>query len=271
MGQCEMPGGGEALVHWRGLIEELAMEGAIQPLVAFDLDLSNMYGTIEWPKIRDAVSKHFQDAEPWVNWAHQKVESIELQGGGTAYSDRGAGQGDVYGATTSSLVLWEAIQQHRGRMCSAMESVRTGAVDEWYIDDGQGFVSVALAERWLKSIDQAIASVGGRKEKPGAECKSVARLICPAACVSECSGWESGYIERTCKVQPSTTAPKVLGNRLGGAADATAHFRHTSSEVIKAREAISVLEISQRELVFQPRCFDVSKVTYLVRCNGVRV
>ena len=56
----EMPGGGEALVHWRGLIEELAMEGSIQPLVAFDLGLANMYGTIEWPKIRDAVSTNFR-------------------------------------------------------------------------------------------------------------------------------------------------------------------------------------------------------------------
>ena len=155
-------------------------------------------------------------------------------------------------------------------MCSAMESVRTGAVDEWYIDDGQGFVSVALAERWLKSIDQAIASFGGRRET-GSECKSVARLICPAPRMSEFSGWESGYIEQTCEAQPSTAASKVLGSRLGSTEEVTAHFQQTSNEVIKAREAISVLESSQCELVLQRRCFDVSKVTYLVRCNGDRV
>ena len=35
----EMPGGCEALVHWRSTVEELAINGAIEPVVAFDLDL----------------------------------------------------------------------------------------------------------------------------------------------------------------------------------------------------------------------------------------
>lgn len=51
----EMPGGAEAMVHWRGLVEELAIAGVLPPFVAFDLDLANMFGTIEWPKIREAV------------------------------------------------------------------------------------------------------------------------------------------------------------------------------------------------------------------------
>ena len=37
------------------------------------------------------------------------------------------------------------------------------------------------------------------------------------------------------------------------------------------REAISVLEHSQCKLILHRRCFDVSKVTYLLRCNGDRV
>eukprot|EP00973_Karenia_brevis_P057003 7929184-Karenia_brevis.AAC.1 len=36
-----MPGGAEALVHWRACVEDLALSGAIGPLVAFDLDLAN--------------------------------------------------------------------------------------------------------------------------------------------------------------------------------------------------------------------------------------
>ena len=38
----EMPGGGEALVQWQGLAEELAMAGSIPPVVALDLDLANI-------------------------------------------------------------------------------------------------------------------------------------------------------------------------------------------------------------------------------------
>ena len=46
----EMPGGAEALVHWRGVVEERALAGAIEPMVAFDLDLANMLGRgVEWP------------------------------------------------------------------------------------------------------------------------------------------------------------------------------------------------------------------------------
>ena len=44
-----MPSGAEALVHWRGLMEEQAMQGKTPPLVAFDLDLANMFGSAEWP------------------------------------------------------------------------------------------------------------------------------------------------------------------------------------------------------------------------------
>jgi hypothetical protein len=65
----EMPGASEAMVHWRGLMEELAAAAAIPLVVAFDLDLANMYGAIEWPHIRAAVSKHFQEAEATQGWS----------------------------------------------------------------------------------------------------------------------------------------------------------------------------------------------------------
>ena len=58
----QMPGGAEALVHWRSTVETLALEGDIEALVAFDLDLTNMYGSIEWPSIRAAVAKNFARA-----------------------------------------------------------------------------------------------------------------------------------------------------------------------------------------------------------------
>ena len=42
-----LPGGAEALVHWRSSVEELALQGKIGPLVVFDLDLKNMFGSVE--------------------------------------------------------------------------------------------------------------------------------------------------------------------------------------------------------------------------------
>ena len=57
-----LPGGAEALVHWRSTVEEMAREGLIPPLIAFDLDLKNMFGSIEWPRIRAAIATHFPEA-----------------------------------------------------------------------------------------------------------------------------------------------------------------------------------------------------------------
>eukprot|EP00973_Karenia_brevis_P089149 12362792-Karenia_brevis.AAC.1 len=57
-----MPGGAEALVHWRSTIEAMALEGSIPALVAFDLDIKNMFGSIEWPAIRVAMARHFPEA-----------------------------------------------------------------------------------------------------------------------------------------------------------------------------------------------------------------
>eukprot|EP00973_Karenia_brevis_P032548 4489848-Karenia_brevis.AAC.1 len=61
-----MPGGAEALVHWRDTVETLAKAGTIEPLVALDLDLANMYGSIEWPFIRAGLEKHFKCAKDWM-------------------------------------------------------------------------------------------------------------------------------------------------------------------------------------------------------------
>ena len=73
-----MPGGAESLVHWRGVVEELALAGAVEPMVAFDLDLANMFGSVEWPQIRSAIAEYFPEADPWVKWEHLEAEEIEL-------------------------------------------------------------------------------------------------------------------------------------------------------------------------------------------------
>ena len=52
-------GAAEALSHWRGTIEELTTCGALQPMVAADQDLVNMFGNVEWPAIRELMQAHF--------------------------------------------------------------------------------------------------------------------------------------------------------------------------------------------------------------------
>ena len=47
-----LPGACEALCHWRGTIEPLVLNGTLEPLVAADLDLVNMFGNAEWRHIQ---------------------------------------------------------------------------------------------------------------------------------------------------------------------------------------------------------------------------
>ena len=73
-------------------MEELAREGSIPALVAFDLDLQNMFGSIEWPQIRAAISSHFSDARLWTEWAHREPSVVVLPHGAEIVVDRGAEQ-----------------------------------------------------------------------------------------------------------------------------------------------------------------------------------
>ena len=262
-----MPGGAEALVHWRSTVEELALSGSIEPLVAFDLDLANMFGTIDWSAIREAVEADFSEALSWLQWQHSSPDEVDLPSGGTAYTDRGAGQGDVFGSTHSSLTLGRHMAQHRQRFCEARPQQPSGATDEWFVDDGQAFVKPALAEAWLQSVDRAITSFGGHREA-GAECKSVARLLCQTGHEVEFQSWAGPHIQATCKVLDCIVPPKVLEACVGGSRDVTAAFCQTTARVESERAAVMGLNHAPCELTLQRRCLDVSKASYLLRCSG---
>ena len=140
-----------------------------------------MYGAIEWPKIWEAVRKQYQEADGWVSWVHHEAEVIELHGDGTAFADRDAGQGDVFGGTkaySSSANRWKTTEREcahpQGVVAQGLPTSGTSTTD-----DGQGFVVPERAEQWHRSVDQAIASFGGLRET-GAKCKIVA-MICPAS------------------------------------------------------------------------------------------
>ena len=118
-------------------------------------------------------------------------------------------------------------------------------------------------------MDAAFASFGGRREV-GSESKSVARLLCPPERAHEFEGWSEGHIAATCQVREASSPPKVLGALIGDSTTVTQHFRATCAKVVKQREGIANLDNAQCELVLQRRCFDVSKVSYILRLNGDR-
>ena len=126
-----MPGAVEALAHWRGVIEELISAGELEPMVAADLDLVNMFGNAEWPSIRSAINKHFKEALAWTSWHHLQASITVLPSGSEFSNDRGAEQGDVLGSIQSSLTLGEARQQYfASSNPSSGDNVYAGACDE---------------------------------------------------------------------------------------------------------------------------------------------
>ena len=54
-----LPGAWKALCHKRSTIEPMVASGTLELLVAADLDLVNMFGNAEWPRIRRALRTHF--------------------------------------------------------------------------------------------------------------------------------------------------------------------------------------------------------------------
>ena len=72
----------EPLFHWRGTTEPLTQSGALEPMVAADLDCVN--------SIRSVLRAYLPEFCAWTEWQHQQ-DSV---------TNRGAEQGDVFGTTT---------------------------------------------------------------------------------------------------------------------------------------------------------------------------
>ena len=196
-----LPGACEALCHWRGTIEPLVLNGTLEPLVAADLDLVNMFGNAEWPHIRAALCTHFPEASAWTEWQHQST-------------DRGAEQGDVLGTIQSALVLGVACETHLQDFLSSPFEQK-GVCDEWF-DDGQCFVWPMLFDRWLRALDSALASFGATRGRIAlGNAKSSARLLCPPERIHEFSGWDTAYVRDTVVVLNPDAGTTALGSAFG--------------------------------------------------------
>ena len=139
------------------------MLGNVEPMVAADLDLVNMFGNIEWPSIREALDKHFVAAQAWTRWQHKSTSVTMLPSGVEFETNRGAEQGDVLGTIQSALSLGSARATHFATSALNRTSYE-GACDEWYIDDGQLVIRPHLLDPWLRSFDAAISTYGATLE-----------------------------------------------------------------------------------------------------------
>ena len=61
-----MPGGGEALIHARATVEDMAGLGQLGAIAIVDVDLVNCFGMFEWPATLAAVDEMLPEISPWV-------------------------------------------------------------------------------------------------------------------------------------------------------------------------------------------------------------
>ena len=94
----------------------------MEPMVVADLELVNLFGSVEWPCILNALQRFFPEACAWTDWQHQRDSVTQLPAGSSWCTNRGAEQGGS---------VWHHLQRVSPghRTC--------GVCDEWYIDDGQ--------------------------------------------------------------------------------------------------------------------------------------
>ena len=252
-----LPGACEALCHWRGTIEPLVLNGTLEPLVAADLDLVNMFGNAEWPAIRAALRTQFPEASAWTEWQHQADSVTTLPSGRVFPTDRRAEQGDVLGTIQSALVLGEA-RESRMQDFLSTPFEQKGVCDEWFVDDGHCFVWPMLFDRWLRALDSALASCGATRGRIAlGNAKSSARLLCPPERSHEFSGWDTPT-STTLSSSSARTLVRLLWARPLARASACDELR----------TAINGVDHAPTELVLTRQCADVSKLMYHIRING---
>ena len=133
-----VPGGAEALVHARDLIESGAKNGVHGPIAVIDVDLVNCFGRFEWTAVIGALEKLIPELVPWVKWATRCADRVRLPSSEWVASNRGTGQGEPEGPTKAAATIAEAVDKARaelGKQAVARGGAPEGGVWAWYIDD----------------------------------------------------------------------------------------------------------------------------------------
>ena len=95
-----------------------------------------------------------------------------------------------------------------------------------------------LAEAWLHAVDAALNDMGAARGV-GDECKSVARLICPDADLENLAGWDTQYIQNTCRVLAASEPVQVLGSFAGPPDSPNTGLRKALARTEQARAGIA--------------------------------
>ena len=202
----------------------------------------------------------------WTCWAHQEPSATTAPAGREAFFDRGAQQGDTFGAAQSALALGEARLATTSRLATARQDQPLGVCDEWFIDDGQVLVSPLLADAWLRCLDGELESIGATRGH-GNDAKSVERLLCPPGQQNQYIGWDTAYIRNTCKVKTALDGANVLGSIVSSDAQLANLARDVSAQAAATRDAIATTDHPAIEMVPMMQCTNVSKMAYLMRTS----
>ena len=257
-----LPGGAEALAHWRATVEEAAKAGIIRPVVTADLDMKNFFNSVEWDAIRRSVQEHLEVVAPSVAW-EQKVPGTTILPDGAAFNfDRGAEQGETFGAVKAVLPLGDAC-------CDVRHAMRDhhGFCDEWFVDDGQLVCTPEMFDPWLRAFDAAIEKIGATRGQ-GADVKSSAKLVCLPGQEEHVPPWVTDYVRQTCSVLETNSTSVVLGATVGDDADIEESAAGICARVSEQRAMIATVDHAATELVLTRSCADVAKLSYWLRCYG---
>ena len=258
-----VPGGCEAMVHFRHLIEAAAQNGTIAPLVCMDLDLQNCFCTLEWDAMRSDISNHAPDLLPWLNWQQQSASEVVLPCNAETTVARGAEQGDPLGSAIASLGIGAASTE--AHAAHATPDNVSGVVDLWYMDDGQVFAKPPLADPFLRKLDARLESRGCSRAR-GDQRKSVARLLAPTGHTD--LGWCTGYIADSCKLPDPMSGTRVLGAPVGRTELAKAMMTDATATAAQLHTRIGTVDDPATELVLTRKCADVAHIMYLLRVCG---
>jgi hypothetical protein len=252
-----MPGGAEALVHWRDTVEQAARQGTIPAVVIADIDMKNFFNTVEWEAIRSSIQEHLPEASPSVCWEQEEPGTTILANGDEFRFNRGAEQGESLGSTKAALPLGDAI----ARISDQWEGTPP-VCDNWFIDDGALVCAPHAFDTWLQAFDCEIAKIGVSRGS-GSDVKSSAKLVCTPEAAVDHIGWDTDYVRNTCKVLGLSSASEYLGTATRvSAADSTYSVEAALGKISKKREAIARLQNPAAEQVLTRRCADVSCLTY---------
>ena len=143
-----VPGGAEALIHFRTLLEQaLGEHGSAMCMI--DVDFQNAFPSFEWDAIRKAADTQLPEISAWTRWCHASASQITLPCGEQLSVDRGIEQGDPFGPIYCALCIAEIMSRTRTRL----EREGVHFFDAWFLDDGQLICRPDHADRVLRALD----------------------------------------------------------------------------------------------------------------------